>query len=132
MPSQFIQLIMACVFTVKYRVCMNGDVIESFTPGSGIRKVDPLSPYLFVLCIEKLSHIVLEVVSNKRWKPIKASQSGPAVSRLFFADDLILFAEDSSNQTRVMKHCLDRFCQLLGQAVKFDKSVIFCSPNTCR
>lgn len=88
---------------------MNGEVIESFTPGSGICQGDLLSPYLFVLCIEKLSHIVLEADSNKRWKLVKASQSGPTVSHLFFANDLILFAESSSKQARVMKHCLDKF-----------------------
>ncbi|KAI5333292.1 hypothetical protein L3X38_023423 [Prunus dulcis] len=31
-----------------------------------------------------------------------------------------------------MKDCLEVFCQASGQAINFDKSVIFCSPNTCK
>lgn len=63
---------------------------------------------------------------------MKSSQAGPAVSHLFFIDDPILFAEASHTQVEVMKHCLDMFCQVSGQAVNFDKSVIFCSPNTSK
>lgn len=64
---QFIKLIMACVSTVKYKVCFNGELTEVFFyPGSGIRQGDPLSPYLFMLCIEKLSHMVTDALSNKK------------------------------------------------------------------
>ncbi|BFG33690.1 hypothetical protein CerSpe_199640 [Prunus speciosa] len=130
LPRNLIQLIMACISTVKYQVCVNGELTEAFRPSNGIRQGDPLSPYLFVLCIEKLSHIIFNAVMRKNWKPVKSSQSGVSVSHLFFADDLILFAEASPKQARIMKNCLDSFCQMSGQTVNFDKSAIFCSPNT--
>ncbi|XP_021812414.1 uncharacterized protein LOC110755503 [Prunus avium] len=37
LPPQFIKLSMACVSTVKYKVCINGELTEAFYPGSGIR-----------------------------------------------------------------------------------------------
>ncbi|KAI5349115.1 hypothetical protein L3X38_002002 [Prunus dulcis] len=132
LPAHYIKLIMSCVNSVRYQVCVNGELTEAFLPSNGIRQGDPLSPYLFVLCIEKLSHIIFDSVNRKCWKPVKTSQSGPAVSHLFFADDLVLFAEASIKQARVMKSCLDLFCQASGQLVNFDKSAIFCSPNTNR
>ncbi|CAL8168851.1 unnamed protein product [Prunus armeniaca] len=132
LPLNLIKLIMSCVSTVKYQICINGELTESFQPKSGIRQGDPLSPYLFVLCIEKLSHIIFEDVRMGKWRPVKSSQAGPAVSHLFFADDLVLFAEATSNQARVLKNCLEVFCQASGQTVNFDKSAIFCSPNTCK
>ncbi|XP_062013929.1 uncharacterized protein LOC133730329 [Rosa rugosa] len=74
----------------------------------------------------------MSTVEFGSWKPVRASQSGPLVSHLFFVDDLMLFAEASSYQARVLKKCLDAFCSLSGQAVSYEKSLIFCSPNTCR
>lgn len=95
-----------------------------------MRQGDPLSPYLFVLCMEKLSHLINYQVAQRKWKPVKASRNGPAISHLFFADDLILFAEASVSQTDVMRECLDCFCANSGQEVSYEKSRLFCSPNT--
>lgn len=59
----------------------------------GLRQGDPLSPCLFALCMERIGQIneaVTEVV-----KAVKASKSRLAVAHIFFADDLVLFAEAS-------------------------------------
>ncbi|KAL6184070.1 hypothetical protein ACLB2K_045474 [Fragaria x ananassa] len=71
------------------------------------------------------------MVDSGHWRAVRASKSGPKVSHLFFADDLLLFAEASSEQANLLKRCLDLFCSLSGQAVSYEKSLIFCSPNTC-
>ncbi|CAL9013233.1 unnamed protein product [Prunus brigantina] len=128
--GRVLELLMQCITTVKYQAILNGEVTESFQPACGIRQGDPLSPYIFVLCMEKLSHIINGAVLGKIWKPIKVVRGGPAISHLFFADDLILFAEAHTQQATIMHHCLETFCGLSGQQVNFDKSRIFCSPNT--
>lgn len=46
---------------------------------------------------------------DKEWKPVKASKSGPFLSHLFFADDLVLFAEASIEQVQVISQCLEAF-----------------------
>lgn len=73
---------------------------------------ETLSPYIFVLCMEKVSHLIQFVVEVGDWKPIRASQDGPFVSHLFFVDDHILFAEASCAQAKVLKKCMDHFCEL--------------------
>lgn len=82
--------------------------------------------------MEKLSHLIQSAVDYGYWKAVKASQSGPKISHLFFADDLILFTEASSLQASLHKTCLDNFCALSGQTVSFEKSLVFCSPNTSK
>ncbi|KAM5551745.1 hypothetical protein ABKV19_026542, partial [Rosa sericea] len=131
-PTSIVKLIMDCVSTTSFQVCLNGELTETFRASRGIRQGDPLSPYLFVLCMEKLSHLINSTVEVGQWKPVRASGSGPFISHLFFADDLILFADASCEQARILKRCLDVFCDISGQEVSYDKSVLFCSPNTCK
>ncbi|PRQ37815.1 putative RNA-directed DNA polymerase [Rosa chinensis] len=121
---------MSSVSSTSFQVCLNGELSNEFKASRGIRQGDPLSPYLFVLCMEKLSHLIKSAVEDGLWKPVRASGSSPLISHLFFADDLILFAEASCDQARILKRCLDLFCDISGQEVNFSKSVLFCSPNT--
>ncbi|KAK9092662.1 hypothetical protein Syun_027573 [Stephania yunnanensis] len=52
------------------------------------------------------------------------------ISHLFFADDLILFAEASEEQAEVISSILLSFCSHSGQKISDSKSHIFFSPNT--
>lgn len=76
-------------------VLWNGEKTEAFTPSRGLRQGDPLSPYLFVLCLKRLGHLIEEAVDTKEWKSIRLSQGSSQLSHICFADDLILFAEAS-------------------------------------
>ncbi|CAL1355512.1 unnamed protein product [Linum trigynum] len=129
LPSSWIHCIMYCVEHNHMRIFWNGELSHPITPSRGVRQGDPLSPYLFVLCMERLSHRIDQAVRDKSWKPIKLSANGPALTHLFFADDLILFAEAGRSQVRIIKQCLEEFCESSGQRVNFTKSSMFVSPN---
>ena len=48
--------------------------------------------------MEYLGHLIEEKCATKVWNPVKTSRNGPSFSHLFFADDLVLFAEaDTEN-----------------------------------
>ncbi|KAK3229534.1 hypothetical protein Dsin_001415 [Dipteronia sinensis] len=105
LKGSLVDSIMLCVSTVHYKTVLNGELTDSFTPMCGITQREPLSPYLFVLCMEKLSHLVNQKVNVGLWK------------------------QASVSQPEIMKECLDLFCNLSWQQVSFSKSHIFCSRN---
>ena len=61
---------MHCVEIVKRPIIWNGKNLEWFNHTKGIRQGDPISPYLFVLCMECLGHIINHAILEGRWKPI--------------------------------------------------------------
>nr|KYP58073.1 Retrovirus-related Pol polyprotein LINE-1 [Cajanus cajan] len=102
---------------------------RGFAPSRGLRQGDPLSPYLFVLCMERLALKINELVDNNIWKPAHLSRGGPALSHLMFADDLLLFGEATEDQARVMERTLEDFCRASGLKINQQKSKFVCSKK---
>ena len=109
-PSNLSDLIMSCISSVSTFLLFNGGKLEPFCPSRGIRQDDPLSLYLFILCMEFLGALIEEKCNSKHWVSIKASRSGLAFSHLFFADDLILFARVDPDNCATIKGVLEEFC----------------------
>ncbi|WJX67818.1 hypothetical protein P8452_52254 [Trifolium repens] len=132
LPEILVNVIMHGVTSVTTNVKWNGTRSDYFKPQRGIRQGDPLSPYLFVLCMDKLSHLILQAVDNGTWKGIRAGREGPMVSHLMFTDDLLLFGEASERQMRCVTDTLQLFCNMSGQEVSYEKTSILFSNNVER
>ncbi|CAA7019711.1 unnamed protein product [Microthlaspi erraticum] len=132
LSESWVRWIMQCVTGPSMNLLWNGEKIEPFKPSRGLRQGDPISPYLFVLCMERLCHLISRATAEKKWKPIKLSRGGPELSHICFADDLIFFAEASVAQVRVIRNILETFCVASGQKVSLEKSKIFFSHNVSR
>lgn len=124
-----VNVIYTCLSTCSMSILWNGTPTESFQPTRGIRQGDPLSPYLFVLCMERLIHVIESAVAQRRWKPVSVCRGSPPISNLMFADDVVLFAEASIEQAQIIKECLETFCAASGQRINHAKSKILFSTN---
>ena len=121
-PPNIVKLIMNCVSTTSTTILFNGNKLDSFHPFKGIRQGDPISPYLFLLCVEFLGAHISALCEEKRWDKIKASKNGPSFSHVFYADDLMLFAKANSKNCDAIVEVLDNFCNLAGQKINLNNS----------
>lgn len=125
-----IKLIMSCVAAGNSCIQFNGTRTDPFIPSRGIRQGDPLSPYLFIICLEYLSGTIHEACYSKDWTPFKVRRGCTEISHLFFADDILLFGEANISTLLTIKSVLNNFLHTSGQKQNESKIMLFFSPNT--
>lgn len=130
--NKWIGWIMRCVTTVTYDFCFNGMTVGPINPRRGLRQGGPLSPYLFLFCVEGLSDMLDKVVADGDIHGCCISPSAPQVTHLLFADDSFLFFRASTEEATRIKCILDTYAGGAGQAVNFLKSGVFYSSNVRR
>ncbi|XP_030958826.1 uncharacterized protein LOC115980745 [Quercus lobata] len=128
-PENIIKLILSCVATSSTSLLFNGSKLQPFCPSRGIRQGDPISPYLFLLCMEFLGAQITKMCEDNKWDMVRASRNGPSFSHVLFADDILLFAKANTKNCNSIMEVLNNFCNLAGQKVNYGKSRIFFSPN---
>lgn len=128
-PREMQERIMGCIKTSATNILWNGEKLEGFNTSRGLRQGDPLSPYLFVLGMEKLTHLIQARVRAKQWRGVRAGRTGPTISHMMFADDLVLFAEANMDNINTIMDVLQVFGDMSGHRISEEKTEIFFSPN---
>lgn len=85
--DRWVGLIMVCVSLVSYSILVNGHSQLSFMPTKGLKLGDPLSPYLFILCVESLSNLLSKAEKEGSITSMQLGSGRLRVIHLFFADD---------------------------------------------
>ena len=88
--AKFTSLIHQCLSIVQFSILLNGGQCPSFIPSQGIRQGDPISPYLFILGSEVLCRLINREISLGQLSAVKVSGNAPSISKLCYADDLII------------------------------------------
>ncbi|WZY89335.1 hypothetical protein YC2023_046070 [Brassica napus] len=122
--EKWIGWIMACISTVTYSVLINGAPEGLITPKRGLRQGDPLSPYLFILCAEVLSHLCNKAMRDRSLLGVKIAIQAPAVNHLLFADDSLFFSLANPKAAKKLKDIFSKYESVSGQAINLSKSTI--------
>lgn len=76
-PQPTIRPIMLCVSSSSLSLLWNGNKLPTFSPKRGLRQGDPPSPYLFVICMEKLSLLIHKKVDMGSGTRFSAAEMVP-------------------------------------------------------
>lgn len=79
-----------------FKLVINDYLSNSFNPRSEPRQEDPLSPYLFNICMNVLSCMLLKAEAQKQLEGAQFNKNGPRINHLIYADDLLLFFKSST------------------------------------
>jgi hypothetical protein len=127
--QQWVGVIMRCISSVRFSVKLNGGLSEPFLPMRGLRQGDPISPYLFLFCVEGFSVLLKEAQRERELQGVKFGADGPHVTHLLFADDSVVFLEASQRSMVTLRRILHDYEASSGQKVNLQKSSMFFGPG---
>ncbi|CAH9070837.1 unnamed protein product [Cuscuta europaea] len=127
-PALFVRWIMECVSTSPFSISINGSLRGWFLGKNGLREGGPMSPLLFVICLEYFSRLV-EIRAfnpNFRYHPLCSKLK---ITHLAYVDDLMLFSKGNYASIKILVDALTDFGLVSGLMVNLDKTDIFLSGN---
>jgi hypothetical protein len=128
--GKWIHLVMMCVSSPAYLIIVNGAPVGNIIPSRGLRQGDPISPYLFLLCAESLSSMLMQADRDGFLEGVPTSRRGPRINHLFFADDSLIFCRASLDHWNRLSVILNSYGAASGQQLNKEKTGIFFSGNT--
>lgn len=128
-PQMFLHWLSSCICKTSFMVGYNGTVNGYFKGTRGLRQGDPLSPYLFVIAMNCLSHMLNAVADQSRSKYHKNCKK-IKLTHLSFADDLLIFTEGNIDSVQCVLQVLKEFEERSGLAVSMQKTSFYASGMT--
>lgn len=128
-PERYIRQLKACVCTTSFMVGYNGNVHVYFKGKRGLRQGDPLSPYLFVIAMNCLSHMLNRAAMETRFA-YHTRCASTKLTHLSFADDLLIFIDGSVESVQQVLQVLKEFEHRSGLTVSMEKTSFYSSDLT--
>ncbi|KAL9427669.1 hypothetical protein AB3S75_029786 [Citrus x aurantiifolia] len=119
-------LIMSCITTAQFSVIINGTPKGLILPERGLRQGCPLSPYLFIMCAEAFSNLLIQAERKQQIRGLRFANE-VTISHLLFADDSLVFTRASEAECKNLKGIFDCYAKASGQIFNYEKSSMFLS-----
>ena len=129
-PVVWIERVMSCVTTPSFFILVNGKSHGMIHPSRRLRQGDPLSPYLFLLCVEGFTALFAKAELEGRIKGVSICRGAPKVTNLMFADDSLLFYQATQAEKEAIAEILQKYAKALGKSMNLEKSSTYLSSNT--
>lgn len=100
-PTPLLELIYEFIFTPTFSIMIDGRPGGFIPSNRGLRRGDPLSPYLFCIAMEFFTLLMEEGIVDRNLQPISNFQ--PAITHLLYADDVMIFLSTNIRYSNYMK-----------------------------
>ena len=79
-PETWVDRVMGCVTISYFSILINGTPYGNISPSRGLRQRDPLSPYLFLLCIEGFTSLLQKAKMEGQIKGVSVRRRAPRIT----------------------------------------------------
>ena len=122
--ATYINLVKVIYDKTTANIILNGEKLKAFPLRSGTRQGCPVSPLWFNIVLEALATAIRE---EKVTKGIQIRKEELKLS--LFADDMILYIENSKDNIRKLLELISEFSKLAGYKINTEKSFAFLYTN---
>ncbi|GJT14880.1 RNA-directed DNA polymerase, eukaryota, reverse transcriptase zinc-binding domain protein [Tanacetum coccineum] len=116
--------IRSCFSSARSSILVNGSPTPEFDLQRGFRQGDPLSPFLFILAMERLHTLSCKAEELGLFKRASFSRDNMKVSHLMYADDVIFLCEWSETNAHNLICLLRCFFLMSGLKINVHKSYV--------
>ena len=124
MPEKFVHWIELFVCTPSFSVQVNGELAGFFQSKRGLRQGCALSPYLFVICMNVLSHLLDKSTAQKIIGYHPRCQN-ILLTHLCFADDLLVFTDGTKRSIEGILKIFEEFAHISGLKISLENSTLY-------
>lgn len=125
----WVHLVLQCVTTVSYSIVHGEHEMGPIRPGRRIRQGDPLSPYLFIICVEGLTSLIHNYEAKSWLHGVRICRKALVISHMLFADDSYFYCKADTVEAMKVVELLEKYEKASGQRVNKEKSSIFFSAK---
>lgn len=126
-PEFFITLIQNCIATTQIAIRFNQHQTPYFKPSRSLRQWDPVSPLLFIKCMQAFTSLIELGIEEGWWKQIYVWNNRLNISHLIFLEDITLFSKRTTTGLHDIQDLLSMFNQATRQMVNLHKSQVLFS-----